>query len=44
LLEVLRRRRYAGWISLEAFDFSYGAEPPGEDSLGIWNAKAGIDI
>ena len=26
VLEALRRRGYAGWISLEAFDFSYGAE------------------
>ena len=26
VFEVLRRRGYAGWISLEAFDFSYGAE------------------
>ncbi len=26
VFEVLRHRDYAGWISLEAFDFSYGAE------------------
>ena len=26
IFEALRRRGYAGWISLEAFDFSYGAE------------------
>ena len=26
VLEVLRRRNYAGWISLEAFDFTPGAE------------------
>ncbi len=26
VFDVLRRRNYAGWISLEAFDFSYGAE------------------
>jgi D-psicose/D-tagatose/L-ribulose 3-epimerase len=30
VLEVLRRRRYAGWISLEAFDFS-----PGGDRLAV---------
>jgi D-psicose/D-tagatose/L-ribulose 3-epimerase len=33
VLEVLRRRGYAGWISLEAFDFSAGAERIAEDSL-----------
>ncbi len=26
VFEALRRRGYRGWISLEAFDFSYGAE------------------
>jgi D-psicose/D-tagatose/L-ribulose 3-epimerase len=26
VFEVLRRRNYSRWISLEAFDFSYGAE------------------
>jgi D-psicose/D-tagatose/L-ribulose 3-epimerase len=26
VFDVLRRRNYAGWISLEAFDFSHGAE------------------
>jgi D-psicose/D-tagatose/L-ribulose 3-epimerase len=26
VLAALRRRGYSGWISLEAFDFSYGAE------------------
>jgi len=25
VLEVLARRGYEGWLSLEAFDFSYGA-------------------
>jgi sugar phosphate isomerase/epimerase len=33
ILEALRRRKYAGWISLEAFDFSYGAEQLVTDSL-----------
>ena len=33
LLEVLARRGYAGWISLEAFDFSYGGERIAAESL-----------
>jgi D-psicose/D-tagatose/L-ribulose 3-epimerase len=33
LFEVLRRRHYRGWISLEAFDFSYGAETLANESL-----------
>ncbi len=33
VLEVLARRGYQGWISLEAFDFSYGAEQLAEASL-----------
>ena len=33
VLDVLRRRRYPGWISLEAFDFSYGPEKIAGDSL-----------
>jgi D-psicose/D-tagatose/L-ribulose 3-epimerase len=33
VLEVLRRRRYSGWISLEVFDFSPGAEKIAQDSL-----------
>ncbi len=33
VLEVLARRGYEGWISLEAFDFSYGAETIANDSL-----------
>ncbi len=32
LFEVLRRRRYAGWISLEVFDFSPGAETIASES------------
>ena len=34
LFEVLARRGYAGWISLEAFDFSYGGERIAAESLG----------
>jgi len=33
VLEVLGRRGYAGWISLEAFDFSYGGERIAAESL-----------
>jgi sugar phosphate isomerase/epimerase len=33
VLEVLGRHHYAGWISLEAFDFSYGAETIAGESL-----------
>ncbi len=33
LFEVLRRHAYAGWISLEAFDFSPGAERLANESL-----------
>jgi sugar phosphate isomerase/epimerase len=33
LFEVLRRRDYQGWISLEAFDFSPGAARLGGESL-----------
>jgi D-psicose/D-tagatose/L-ribulose 3-epimerase len=33
VLEVLRRREYRGWISLEAFDFTVGAERLAEESL-----------
>ncbi len=33
VFETLRRRNYKGWISLEAFDFSYGAEAIANDSL-----------
>jgi D-psicose/D-tagatose/L-ribulose 3-epimerase len=33
VFEVLRRRNYAGWISLEAFDFSPGAERLAAESL-----------
>jgi sugar phosphate isomerase/epimerase len=33
VLEVLRRRNYAGWVSLEAFDFAPGAERLASESL-----------
>ena len=33
VLAVLRRRKYPGWVSLEAFDFSPGAERLANDSL-----------
>jgi D-psicose/D-tagatose/L-ribulose 3-epimerase len=33
VFEVLRRRAYPGWISLEAFDFTPGAEKIAGDSL-----------
>ena len=33
VFEVLRRRGYAGWISLEAFDFTPGPERLANDSL-----------
>ena len=33
VLEALRRRNYAGWVSLEAFDFTPGAERLANESL-----------
>ena len=33
VLEMLRRRNYSGWVSLEAFDFTFGAERMANDSL-----------
>ncbi|HWB95541.1 MAG TPA: sugar phosphate isomerase/epimerase family protein [Bryobacteraceae bacterium] len=33
LFEVLRRRQYPGWVSLEAFDFTPGAERLANESL-----------
>jgi sugar phosphate isomerase/epimerase len=33
VLEVLKRRGYQGWVSLEAFDFTPGAEKIAADSL-----------
>jgi sugar phosphate isomerase/epimerase len=33
VLDVLRRKKYAGWVSLEAFDFAPGAERIATESL-----------
>jgi sugar phosphate isomerase/epimerase len=33
VFEVLRRRNYQGWVSLEAFDFTPGAETLASESL-----------
>jgi len=33
VLAVLARRGYPGWVSMEAFDFSFGAEKIAQDSL-----------
>jgi sugar phosphate isomerase/epimerase len=33
LFEALKVRGYQGWVSLEAFDFSFGAEKIAADSL-----------
>jgi sugar phosphate isomerase/epimerase len=33
VLDVLRKRNYSGWVSLEAFDFTPGAETIANDSL-----------
>ena len=33
VLEALRRRNYAGWVSMEAFDFTPGAERLANESL-----------
>ncbi len=40
ILETLRRLNYAGWISLEAFDFSVGAERLAEESLRHLEAQS----
>jgi D-psicose/D-tagatose/L-ribulose 3-epimerase len=33
IFDVLRRKNYSGWVSLEAFDFSYGPEALARESL-----------
>jgi D-psicose/D-tagatose/L-ribulose 3-epimerase len=40
LFEVLRRRRYRHWVSLEAFDFTPGAEKIASDSLRFIEKEA----
>jgi sugar phosphate isomerase/epimerase len=39
LLEVLARRGYAGWLSLEVFDFRPGADWIARESLGYMEAR-----
>jgi D-psicose/D-tagatose/L-ribulose 3-epimerase len=39
VLEVLRRREYTGWVSLEAFDFTPGAETIANESLRYLEAE-----
>ena len=39
LLAMLRRRGYSGWVSLEAFDFTPGAEKLANDSLRYLEAE-----
>ena len=41
VLEVLRRRGYTGWISLEAFDFTPGAERLANESLRHLESQIG---
>jgi D-psicose/D-tagatose/L-ribulose 3-epimerase len=41
VLEVLRRRGYAGWVSLEAFDFTPGAERLANESLRHLESQIG---
>jgi sugar phosphate isomerase/epimerase len=41
VLEVLRRRGYAGWVSLEAFDFTPGAERLANESLRYLEKQIG---
>jgi sugar phosphate isomerase/epimerase len=41
VFEVLRRRDYAGWISLEVFDFTPGAERIASESLRHLEAESG---
>jgi sugar phosphate isomerase/epimerase len=41
LLAALRRKGYTGWISLEAFDFSFGAETIVRESIDYLNKEIG---
>jgi sugar phosphate isomerase/epimerase len=39
VLSVLRRLNYQGWVSLEAFDFSFGGETIANESLRYLEAE-----
>jgi sugar phosphate isomerase/epimerase len=39
VLEVLARRGYTGWLSLEAFDFTPGADAIAAESLRYMEAQ-----
>ena len=39
VLSMLRRRNYAGWVSLEAFDLAYGGEAIANESLRYLEAQ-----
>lgn len=39
VLEILKRRNYAGWVSLEAFDFTPGAEKIASESLNYLQSE-----
>lgn len=41
ILSVLRQHNYAGWVSLEAFDFTPGAEKLANDSLRYLESEIG---
>ena len=41
VFEVLRRRNYSGWVSLEAFDFSPGADRLADESLRHLESEIG---
>jgi D-psicose/D-tagatose/L-ribulose 3-epimerase len=39
VLKTLERLRYSGWVSLEAFDFSFGAEKIARESIDYLNRE-----
>jgi sugar phosphate isomerase/epimerase len=41
VLQVLARHHYPGWISLEAFDFSFGAETIARESINYLKSEIG---
>ena len=41
VLEVLKKRNYQGWLSLEAFDFTPGGERLATESLRYLEAEIG---